>query len=78
MNVSKDRLTTRLRGSEPCCDDMRRQLTFTCTDHVDLSDCPDSLIVHSQKSGEFGIRVHDGGTSSISIHYCPWCGARLV
>ena len=26
---------------------------------------------------EFGIRVLDGGSSILVIHYCPWCGKRL-
>jgi hypothetical protein len=60
-----------------CCEDMRRQLTFRCEDHEDLGDCADSLVVYSEETGEFGIRVHDGGSSSIAIRHCPWCGAKL-
>ncbi|WP_435832452.1 DUF6980 family protein [Nonomuraea rubra] len=25
----------------------------------------------------FGLPIHDGGSSSIAIRYCQWCGARL-
>ena len=53
-------------AAKPCCEDMRRQLTFRCEDHEDLSNCPDSLVVYSENSGQFGIRVHDGGSSSNS------------
>jgi Domain of unknown function (DUF6980) len=28
-------------------------------------------------SREYGIIIHDGGSSHIVINYCPWCGARL-
>jgi len=65
-------------AAKPCWEDMRRQLTFRCEDHEDLSNCPDSLVVYSENSGQFGIRVHDRGSSSIAIRHCPWCGATLV
>jgi hypothetical protein len=60
-----------------CCDDMRRQLEFRCSDHANLSDCPDSLVVLLENPARFGIRVHDGGSSCTAIGYCPWCGANL-
>ncbi len=62
---------------KPCCDEMRRQLEFRCADHADLSECPDSLVVLRENPTRFGIRVHDGGSSSIAIRYCPWCGKSL-
>jgi hypothetical protein len=64
--MRKDRSGDRvgLTRIKPCCEDMRRQLT--------------SLVVYSEKSGQFGIRVHDGGSSWIAIRHRPWCGARLV
>ena len=65
-------------AAKPCWEDMRRQLTFRCEDHEDLSNCPDSLVVYSENSGQFGIRVHDRGSSSIAIRHRPWCGATLV
>jgi hypothetical protein len=61
----------------PCCDDMRRQLELRCTAHADLSDGPDSLVVMLDNPTRFGIRVHDGGSSSLAIRYCPWCGKDL-
>ena len=27
---------------------------------------------------EFGVRVLDGGASSILLNVCPWCGTRLL
>jgi len=29
------------------------------------------------KFAEYGIAVDDGGSSSIQLNYCPWCGNRL-
>jgi hypothetical protein len=34
-------------------------------------------IVYTPKLREFGIRVLDGGTSTIELLYCPWCGRKL-
>jgi len=69
----------RLHGydSQPCCDDMRRQLEFRCADHADLSDCPDSLVVLLENPARFGIRVHDSGSSCAGMRYFPWCGTNL-
>ena len=36
---------------------------------------PDILIVKT--SSGYGIPVRDGGTSWVTIHFCPWCGAGL-
>jgi hypothetical protein len=57
---------------------MERQVRHTCEIHSDPSDCPDALIAFAPASHEFGIRVHDGGGSFVTIAYCPWCGARLT
>jgi hypothetical protein len=61
-----------------CCDQMARQLQHTCEAHSDLRDCPDSLVIHLQDTGQFGLRVHDGGNSFITIRHCPWCGTDLL
>jgi hypothetical protein len=61
-----------------CCEQMKWQMLYTCEEHPDLSDCPDSLIVHLEDTGEFGLRVHDGGTAFIAIRHCPWCGIDLL
>jgi hypothetical protein len=61
-----------------CCEHMRREVEFACEAHPDLNECPDSLIVRRSDSGEFGLRVHDGGSSYVTIRHCPWCGADLV
>ena len=61
-----------------CCDQMARQAQHTCEAHSDLRARPDSLVVHLQATGQFGLRVHDGGSSFITIRHCPWCGTNLL
>ncbi|KXO98382.1 DUF6980 family protein [Tsukamurella tyrosinosolvens] len=56
---------------------MAAQVEFACDRHPELADCPDSLIKRSTTFGEYGIRVHDGGSSWVTIAYCPWCGTKL-
>ena len=64
-------------ADEHCCPDMTRALTFACSKCRDKYECPDVLIDYRATSDEYGLIVHDGGSSSISINFCPWCGARL-
>lgn len=60
-----------------CCEDMRAQLSRTCADHPDPADCPDSLVGRYGSRSEYGLRIHDGGSSFVAIRYCPWCGTAL-
>ncbi|MFJ3195502.1 DUF6980 family protein [Streptomyces griseoviridis] len=39
-------------------------------------DCPDALTDFAPGSREHGLIVHDGGTPSVTIGCCPWCGRR--
>ncbi len=50
---------------------------FTCETCKDEFECPDTLIYFEKEDNEFGIIIQDGGTSSIRINYCPWCGKKL-
>jgi hypothetical protein len=52
---------------------MGRQLHWACVEHDDPTECPDSLVARLP-DGQFGLRVHDGGSSIIPIKVCPWCG----
>lgn len=61
----------------PCCDRMKEELEWTCAHGHSPSECPDVLIAYVAKFDEFGIRVHDGGSSIVRIAFCPWCGTRL-
>jgi len=60
-----------------CCDEMRRQIAWHCSDHADPFECPDALVRYSDRFDEYGLIIHDGGTSVSVIHFCPWCGGRL-
>ena len=62
--------------ADSCCDDMRYHATQTCPDHADPFDCPDRVVVRSA-NGDYGLPIHDGGSSVIGIDHCPWCGTRL-
>jgi hypothetical protein len=41
---------------------------------IETSEIP---IVYTPKFREYGVRVLDGGTSTIELLYCPWCGQKL-
>jgi hypothetical protein len=56
---------------------MKYHLEYKCDIHVDPFDCPDNIILKSKKNKEYGIIIHDGGSSYISILFCPGCGKKL-
>ncbi len=56
---------------------MSEAVASTCEQHAHRFDCPDCLIDYSLLFDEYGIIVHDGGSSSMTIAFCPWCGTRL-
>ncbi len=56
---------------------MRRQLERVCDTHPDRWSCPDCLVTYSPRSHTYGLIIHDGGTSAVRIHFCPWCGVAL-
>ena len=60
-----------------CCEIMRRKVEQQCDDHPSPFDCADALIYFSQRLREYGLIIHDGGSSYSQIAYCPWCGTRL-
>lgn len=59
-----------------CCKRMAYDLNQVCDRHPDRFDCADA-IMHRSQDGDYGIIVHDGGTSYIKISYCPWCGTKF-
>jgi hypothetical protein len=71
------RLEEKMNAKRHCCERMEEGLKFDCSQHSDVFGCPDSLVYYSVHSNEYGLIVHDGGTSYIGIAYCPWCGAKL-
>ncbi len=56
---------------------MTEAVTSVCADHPDRFDCPDAIVDYTPQFNEYGFIVHDGGTSTIALAFCPWCGARL-
>lgn len=37
----------------------------------------DTPIVYWKKFDEYGLKIMDGGYSSLVIEFCPWCGEKL-
>ncbi|MEU6743134.1 DUF6980 family protein [Streptosporangium sandarakinum] len=64
--------------SEYCCDAMAHQMAWHCDRHEDPFECPDALVTFDTRFREYGLIIHDGGTSTIGIIFCPWCGSRLL
>jgi hypothetical protein len=62
---------------------MRANVENVCDLHPDRFECPDALVNYgrsereSESGNHYGLIIHDGGSSSISIAFCPWCGTRL-
>ncbi len=56
---------------------MTQRVNYKCKEHSNPFDCPDNLIYYNNKFDEYGLIIHDGGTSSLHIDYCPWCGTKL-
>lgn len=50
---------------------------FCCAELQRAVEDPDIPIVYTPKFREFGLRVLDGGSSSILLSYCPWSGTKL-
>jgi hypothetical protein len=62
------------RGIGRCCEMLDIQLDVECQAHG--KDCPD-VVVRELPDGCIGLPIHDGGSSYITINYCPFCGAKL-
>lgn len=60
-----------------CCTRMSEAVSIVCSQHADLYHCPDAVIAYSSQFDEYGLLVHDGGSSRILIAFCPWCGKPL-
>ena len=63
--------------TQHCCDEMRDRVELRCDKHADLFECPDILVAFIPKFQEYGLVIHDGGSSMIGIAFCPWCGHQL-
>jgi hypothetical protein len=60
-----------------CCTALQKRIEQRCDVHKDVFDCPDNLICYIDKIDEYGLIIHDGGSSYICISYCPFCGSKL-
>nr|WP_226648083.1 hypothetical protein [Microbulbifer variabilis] len=56
---------------------MGERVEFDCKGHKNIYECPDDPVSYIPKFDEFSLIVHDGGSSSISIKFCPWYGLEL-
>ena len=58
----------RLNGmTKHCCEMMRANVENTCEEHPDGFECPDCLIHHPETRDSYGLIIHDGGSSVITI-----------
>jgi len=64
-------------GRDHCCQRMGEAVDYRCGQHPDPFECPDCLIYYEPRFDEYGIIVHDGGSSFALIDFCPFCGAKL-
>lgn len=60
-----------------CCEDIEKYVEYECTTHKNIFDCYDHLFIYNKIYDEYGVIIHDGGSSYIAINYCPFCGAKL-
>jgi hypothetical protein len=59
------------------CVHIANQITATCDEHPDLSECNRVLVTHDERFDEYQITKHAGGANYFIIRNCPWCGAAL-
>ena len=60
-----------------CCQEMRKSIVLDCDLHQDIYSCPDVLVSYIPKFDKYGIIIHDAGSSTIKIKFCPWCSHML-
>lgn len=59
------------------CEMMRANVENGCEQHAERSDCPDCLVDYWPATRTYGLMIHDGGSSAVTIRFCPWCGTKL-
>lgn len=65
------------REIKHCCIGMELAVNTVCTKHESRFDCPDAVMHYFDGSGNYGLLIHDGGSSYFKIYFCPWCGKEL-
>ena len=61
---------------ETCCEILAYYLERECPIHEHPWDCPDRLFYRAA-DGEIGIVLRDGGSSFVTMLYCPFCAQEL-
>jgi len=57
---------------------MRQQVAYACKQHPDRFDCPDCHVNYNERRNSYGLIIlNEAGGGTISIAYCPCCGAKL-
>ncbi len=67
---------TSLTGTH-CCARMQVELGRGGESEAARFRSADALLTYFEKFDEYGIIVHDGGSSFVLIQFCPWCGTQL-
>ncbi len=62
---------------EFCCENMETNINIDCYNYSDKFQFSNSLIYYDLVFDEYGLIVHDGGDSYVTIRFCPWCGKEL-
>lgn len=60
-----------------CCNQMMEILNLDCNEGESSFQCSNSVMYYNEKFDEYGMIIHDGGSSYIKIDFCPWCGKKL-
>jgi hypothetical protein len=56
---------------------MKKKVEYKCDVHADVFECPDNIIYYNQTLDEYGLIIHNGGSSYMRILFCPFCGTKL-
>lgn len=48
-----------------------------CIDMKQALESEDAILRYNDAYREYGIVIHDGGSSHLTIGFCPFCGAEL-
>ncbi|MFB9863028.1 DUF6980 family protein [Rufibacter immobilis] len=60
-----------------CCPEMAYRIHESLDDEGEIDHDNLDAVIHKWSNGTYGIPIHDGGTSVITINFCPWCGTNL-
>ena len=53
-------------------------MEFCCPQMKSAVNDPDVPMCFNPKFREFGIGILDGGSSTLQVLFCPWCGEKLL